>query len=237
MSEQPTHTPTHTQSAVIEFVTAIDVPAPAELHGRIAALIAERGDARSGRSFLRMPALGVGLAGAVTLAVVVLAVVLASSGSTTPATPPSLSVDQASALTARSATMAPPAEKPGANAQLAANVDGVAFPYWEDHFGWRSTGARRDTIGGRSVMTVFYANSAGQQIGYAIVAGKPAPRLPGGVIKWRGGTPYRLLSSPDHHQLVVWLRSGHLCILSARGVNPATLVRLASWNDRDDVTA
>ena len=43
--------------------------------------------------------------------------------------------------------------------------------------------------------TVFYADDRGQRIGYAIVAGTPAPGIgEGGVTKWRGGTPYRLLT-------------------------------------------
>jgi hypothetical protein len=28
---------------------------------------------------------------------------------------------------------------------------------------------------------------------------------------------------------VTWLRDGHLCVLSGRGVSGATLLRLASW--------
>ena len=131
--------------------------------------------------------------------------------------------------------MSAPAENPHASAQLAANVDGVAFPYWEDHFGWRSTGARTDHVGGRTAMTVFYANAAGKQIGYAIVAGTPPPRLGGGVVAWRDGTPYRVMSH-NGSQLVIWLRHGRLCVVAGRGVHAATLLALASWNDRAEVT-
>ena len=65
-------------------------------------------------------------------------------------------------------------------------VGGVTFPSWERAFGWRATGARTDTVGGREVTTVFYANSRGQRIGYAIAAG---PR-PGGQRR-RGGMARR----------------------------------------------
>ena len=69
----------------------------------------------------------------------------------------------------------------------------MPFPYWEERFGWRSTGARNDRIGGRAVTTVFYADGRGHRIGYAIVAGPRAPSISGGVVRWRNGTAYRLL--------------------------------------------
>ena len=47
---------------------------------------------------------------------------------------------------------------------------------------------------------------------------------------WRGGTPYRLLAE-NGVPVVSWLRDGHLCVISGRGVNGATLLRLASWDD------
>ena len=67
--------------------------------------------------------------------------------------------------------------------------------------------------------------------GYAILAGTPAPRVGGGVIAWRGGVSYRLLTV-NGAAVVTWLRDGHLCVVSGRGVSGATLLRLASWSDR-----
>ena len=58
----------------------------------------------------------------------------------------------------------------------------VPFPYWEDRFGWNSTGSRTDRVDGRSITTVFYTDSHGRRIGYAILAGSPAPQVAGGVI-------------------------------------------------------
>jgi hypothetical protein len=232
MSQQPTNT----EAELLEFVHSIDVRAPAALHERIEALVAASSEGRatpSTHTSSRRVSLRLGLGGAVAAAAVVtLALVLGSSGTGAPA----LNVSEATALTLRPATMAAPAENPRADAQLAANVDGVAFPYWEDHFGWRSTGARTDHVGGRDVMTVFYSNSSGRQIGYAIVAGTPAPKLSGGVVDWRGGTPYRVLSK-GASRVVLWLRDGHLCVLAGRDLDSATLLKLASWNDRDDTTA
>ena len=108
----------------------------------------------------------------------------------------------------------------------------MKFPYWDERFGWRSTGMRNDRIAGRAVTTVFYSDSHGRRIGYAIVAGTPAPRVGGGVALWRGGVPYRMLTD-NGVAVVTWLRDGHLCIVSGRGVSSATLLRLASWSDRD----
>jgi hypothetical protein len=111
---------------------------------------------------------------------------------------------------------------------LAADVEGVAFPYWEDRFGWRSTGERTDRVAGRTITTVFYAGHHGQSIGYAIVAGETAPQLSGGVVSDRGGVPYRLTVT-DGAMVVTWLRHGRLCVVAGHGVSGATLLSLASW--------
>lgn len=225
----------HTESELIEFVRSIDVRAPEELHGRIDALVAERsaqGRRRpiAGRSL--PAAVGWRLAGALALVAVAAALVVSLTGGGSPA----LTVREASALTLRPATTAAPAENPRNGTQLAAAVDGVAFPYWEERFGWRATGARSDHIGGRAVMTVFYANGRGQRIGYAILAGTPAPHVSGGVVRWLDGTPYRLLVE-DASNVVTWLRDGHMCVVAGRGVDSGTLLALASWDEHGTITS
>jgi hypothetical protein len=230
VSEQAPHEHApRTEHELVERLRSIDVRAPEELHRRIDALV----DGRSAHTSRRPPRarflaglspLGLGGAIAIVVVAVVLALGLPSGGST------ALSVRDASALTLRAATLAAPSRNPRRQSQLAKAVDGVAFPYWEDGFGWRATGARVDRIDGRMVTTVFYANGTGRRIGYAIVAGKPTPRLGGGVVAWRGGTPYRLRAE-NGANVVVWLRDGRLCVLAGRGVNNATLLALASWND------
>ena len=139
------------------------------------------------------------------------------------------SVSQASALTLHAATLPAPQQSSANRSQLDAAVDGVAFPYWEDPLGWRASGARADTIGGRTITTVFYAGTNGARIGYAIVAGTPAPPVHGGRVLWRDGAPYRLLQLHGA-PVVVWLRDGRLCVLSGRGVDATTLLRLAGWD-------
>jgi hypothetical protein len=234
------------QRQVAELLRSFDdAPAPARLHRRVEALVAEhdRGPARrdaerldprfAGRTWRRRPLsvphfAGAGAVAAIAVVVVVaLAVVLGGNGGSH-----TLSLRQAAAPTLRAATLPAPPESSADRARLAAAVDGVPFPYWEDRFGWRSTGTRGDLIDGRAVTTVFYADAAGRRIGYAILAGTPAPRIGGGVTIWRGGVSYRLLTE-NGAAVVSWLRDGHLCVVSGRGVSSATLLRLASWSDRE----
>jgi hypothetical protein len=209
------------------------VPAPASLHREIDAMIAERsGRARQARG--RRQGTGArpfGLAprlaavGAIAAALVALAIAFSLSGSSS-----TLSVRDAAALTTRPATHAAPAENSRDRRELAAAVDGVSFPYWGGHLGWRTTGSRSDRVDGRTVTTIFYENSRGKRIGYSIVAGAAPSQGSGGVVSRRDGTPYRLLTI-DGAPVVTWERGGHLCVVSGRGVGGATLLRLASWDD------
>jgi len=231
---QPTPHPAD-EAELIEFVRSIDVPAPASLHRKIDAMIAERsGGARPERGRGRRQGTATrpfGLAprlaavGAIAAAVVALVVAFSLSGSSS-----TLSVRDAAALTHRAATHPAPAENPRHRRELAAAVDGVSFPYWGRHLGWRTTGSRSDQIGGRTVTTIFYQNSHGKRIGYSIVSGAAPSQGSGGVVSRRDGTPYRLLTI-DGAPVVTWQRGGHLCVVSGRGVGGATLLRLASWDD------
>jgi hypothetical protein len=216
-----TELPPHTESELIELVRSSDVRAPDSLHRQVGTMIASR---RRRRLALHPPVLGA-VAAAVVM-VVALAVVLSGGGS------PTLHFNQAAAPTLRAATRSAPPESSTNHTELTAAVDGVKFPYWEDRFGWRSTGMRSDQIAGRAITTVFYSDASGRRIGYAIIAGHPAPRIGGGVVLWRGGVPYRLLTT-NGAAVVTWLRDGHLCVVSGRGVSSATLLKLASWSDHD----
>jgi hypothetical protein len=214
-----------TESELVELVRSIEVRAPDTLHRDVQALVASR---RTGGGGARRPAIVRGLLAATALAAVVaavLAIALSAGGGTQ-----TISLREASAATLRPATAAAPPESAGNSAQLAAAVDGVSFPYWEERFGWRSTGARRDRVGGHTMTTVFYADDHGDRIGYAIVAGTP-PQVSGGTITWRGQTRYRV-SVENGAPVVTWLRDGHLCVISGRVVSSATLLHLASWDER-----
>src|ERR1700722_20011134 len=246
------------ESELIEQIRAIDVRAPDSLHAAVDAMIAERtprggrrrargGRARSERAAtprrrVAAPARAYGLRprltalGAIAAAVIAFAIVIGTSGRSPQLTvheaaAPTLSVHDAAASTLRTATSGPPPESASHNAELAASVDGVTFPYWGAHFGWHATGKRTDTIDGRIVTTVFYAGSQGRRVGYAIVGGSARTQLSGGVVSRRDGVPYRLLTV-NGVPVVAWMRGGHLCVVSGRGVAGATLLRLASWEGR-----
>ena len=221
---------------VAELLRAVDVRAPERLHRRIQEMVAPRehsaGRSSNGRGLIARrwkPTLA-----AMTVAAVAGAAIALLTGGATQQGVSLLSA--ASGLTLRAATMAAPSESRAHAAQLDVAVDGVPFPYWKEHFGWRSTGARTDTVGGRTVMTVFYSGADGSRIGYAIVSGTPAPATSGGTVSWRGGVPYRLLT--EHGApVVMWQRNGRLCVLSGRGVSGATLLRLAGWGDGEPVAS
>jgi hypothetical protein len=224
------------ESELIEQIRAIDVRAPESLHRQVESMIADsapRRGARTGERGARSFRLGPRLAaaGAFAAVVVALAIAIGFSGGSS-----KLSVRDASALTLRHATAAPPAESSSDHRRLTAAVDGVSFPYWGGHLGWRSTGSRTDDVDGRSVTTVFYANRRGQRVGYAIVAGRAPAQMSGGVVSMRDGTPYRLLTVKGT-AVVTWLRSGRLCVISGRGVSGSTLLALASRDDHRSVAS
>ncbi len=222
MSQQPVTN----EAELIEFIHSIDEPAPERLHRRTDALIAR--NARASNAGTRTLRLRLGAVAALaSVAALVVALVLGAS----PDGSGSLSLQSATALTLRPSTSAAPRESSLRRAQLTAAVDGVAFPYWGERFGWRASGARSDRLGARTIKTVFYVDNSGRRIGYAIVAGTPAPHIAAGHTSWRTGTAYRL-SSVDGARVVTWVRGGHLCVVAGRGVSSATLLRLASWDDR-----
>jgi hypothetical protein len=212
---------------VAELVRAVDVRAPETLHRRVQEMVASPAPRRRGWGGALDGRLKPTLAAMAVAASVGAAIALLTGGVQRP---PGPSVSAASRLTLSAATMGAPGESTAHAAQLNVAVDGVAFPYWKERFGWRATGARTDTLGGRSVTTVFYSGPAGRRIGYAIVGGAPAPATSGGTIVWHGGVAYRLRQIGDA-PVVTWQRDGRLCVLSGRGVNGATLVRLASWGE------
>lgn len=239
------HTTSQSEPEIVELIRSIDVRAPDSLHAKVDAMIDERASRakRSSRSARRTgasarPALARSRAGArlaavgsIAAAVVALVIVFSLNGSSA-----TLSVHDASALTLRAATTAAPRESSSSRGELAASVDGVSFPYWSAHFGWRATGQRADKVDGREITTVFYENERGRRVGYAIVAGSKPPQVTGGVVSRRDGTPYRLLTV-NGAAVVAWTREGHLCVISGRGVEGATLLRLASWNDERSISS
>ena len=124
----------------------------------------------------------------------------------------------------RAATAPAPATRPGGEL-LAARVGPIAFPAWT-RAGWRAVGARSDTVSGHALRTVFYADAAGQRIGYVIADA----RLPvaGGQLVTRRGVQLRVLAR-GATSVVTWRRDGRTCILAGRGVPVGWLLTLASY--------
>jgi hypothetical protein len=237
-----TDEPKHTDLDIAAL--AASVKAPESLHRRIQEMAEEaeqahraerraRRPAAARRTASRRPASGwrLRVAGAVALSSAATAAVLALALSGGGAGP--LTVQRAVALTLDRATGPAPSESRAHRSQLDVAVDGLAFPYWRERFGWRSSGARSDKLGGRDVTTVFYNDRAGRRIGYAIVSG-PAPSTAsaGGTVTWSRGVPYRV-SRLAGATVVSWPRAGHLCVIAGRGVEQATLLRLAGADKAD----
>ncbi|MEA2314722.1 MAG: hypothetical protein QOI03_1414 [Solirubrobacteraceae bacterium] len=215
-----------TESELVEFVRSIDAQAPQSLHRRVEALIDAKGRAgeerQGARRYLRPR---VAAAGALAAAIAAVAVAVGLGGGSSAR----LTVSEAAALTLRPATHAAPRESASKHSQLMAAVDGVSFPYWNARFGWRASGERTDRIAGRAVTTVFYSDARGRRIGYAIVAGLPAPGASGGVVAWDRGTPYRMLRY-NGIAVITWVRAGRLCVVSGRDLGTSTLLHLARWD-------
>jgi hypothetical protein len=197
----------------------LDVAAPPSLRDAITELISSASPAqRAPRQAKRWAA-----ALASVAAVGVMGVLVLPGGGSSP------SVVQAAQLTLRSANIAGPVESATRPARLVRSMAGIAFPDLAYRFGWRSVGARSDTLNGRKTTTVFYVNRAGERIGYEIVGGTPLA-VPEGRATHRGGITYRVLEVAGL-PLVTWQRAGHTCVLAGRRVDVRTLLALARWSN------
>lgn len=181
----------------------------------------ERASRRS--SSLRRPSRLVAGGAFAAAVAVVLVLVLTSGGATSAPT-----VLQASSAGLRAATAAAPAENPHNPHLLAVSAAGIHYPYWGAKLGWKAVGARTDTLGGRTVTTVFYANSRARRIGYSIVSGAALETPAASATVQRHGVSFHVLSRANP-TVVTWREAGHTCILTARGVGADTLMRLATW--------
>jgi hypothetical protein len=116
-----------------------------------------------------------------------------------------------------------PAALPGGEL-LDARSGPIAFPTWT-RAGWRATGERTDTIGGRELRTVFYADPDGRRLGYAIADAE----LPfgGRRVEHHGARLWVLRR--DGADVVAWHRAGRTCILASRDVPLAKLVKIAGY--------
>jgi hypothetical protein len=138
------------------------------------------------------------------------------------------SVAAIAGIAARGPSAPPPQADPGHRGALQSQLDGVRYPYWQDAFGWETSGTRTDRVDGRSTMTVYYADPTKSMVDYTIVGGSPLPEPAGATVQQAGGTRYLGLRSGGR-TIVTWRRAGHTCVISATGVPLPTLLRLAEW--------
>ena len=167
-------------------------------------------------------------AAAVGAAAVLLLVFLLPSGGGGP------TVAQAAELADLPAQAAAPPVDAAAPALLDASVDGVAFPAWDQEFGWRATGQRGDDLDGRDTRTVEYQKE-GKTVDYTIVPGEALDNPDDAREVTRDGVALRVFPSGDR-LAVTWLRSGLTCVLSGVGVDEDTLTKLAVWKGGGEVT-
>jgi hypothetical protein len=168
-------------------------------------------------------------AAALALAVVAVAAVtvaLTAGGSGGPAAAPT--VLRASRVALAPSTRPAPAENPHNPRLLAVSAAGIAYPYWGGRLGWEAVGARTDTVGGRTVTTVFYTGRGARRIGYSIVSGAALPAPAGAATIERHGVRFHVVRAAGT-TILTWREAGHTCILTARAVDSSTLVRLAAW--------
>jgi len=161
------------------------------------------------------------LAAAAAAAIAVVTLALPSG------TPGSPSIAQAESLALRGPTQPPPGLDPrNPRGMLARGVQDIYFPNWSTRFGWRATGARRDVLGGRPAITVYYS-ARGKLLAYTIL-GRPALSQPNASSRVLNGVDLRTLRV-NGRTVVTWRRSGHTCVISASGVPASVLRRLAAW--------
>jgi hypothetical protein len=195
--------------------------APAGLRLRLEAQRANR--ARRHRPRVRY---GV-LAGAVAAAILGALLVLPGGA------PGSPSVSEAAGLALRGpASPAPGPDPANPRTKLADQFQNLYFPNWSPTLGWQAVGMRRDRLGGRATMTVYYRRH-GALVAYTIV-GTPTLSSPSGHVTWLNGYELRTFALRGR-TVVTWRRAGHTCVLSAAHVPVRALQELAGWRD-DAVT-
>jgi hypothetical protein len=137
------------------------------------------------------------------------------------------SVSEAAALALRAPSSPAPAPDPAQpRLKLAVRLEGLYFPNWSASQGWRASGLRRDRLGSRAAVTVYYARG-GMRVAYTIVAG-PSLSQPAAQLAYLNGLELRVLRIGSR-TVVTWRRAGHTCVLSATDVPLTALERLAAW--------
>ena len=191
------------QREALEAIRALDDPAPHRLRESIAPVL----DRPPPRRRLAAGAAAAGIA-AITLAAIALVL-----GGAEPATP---TLAQAAAL----ATLKPAA----GGIPDAERAWGLEFPDLEHLGGWKDAGSRADEVGNRAARTVYYVKDR-RRIAYTILSAG-AVHVPDGTRSWRRrGRPWYAFDQGGY-TVVAWERHGHMCVVSASGLDGRRLVEL-----------
>ena len=190
-----------------------ETEAPLALRERL-----ERDRARLAKPRRRRRIFAVATAGSLA-AVAVLAVMVGLSGG-----PGGPSVAEAAELGAKPPTATVSAASPQL---LDVEQSGVAFPNWEAKFGWRAVGKRVDDLDGRTATTVYYRKGA-NRIAYTIVSGRALGDPDNFAQFTLNGVELKVFSTGNPKD-VTWLRQGHSCVMTGKGVTTAKMLELASW--------
>lgn len=195
--------------------------APVSLRARLELLREPQQRPRSARQWATLPRL-LPAGGLVAAAVAAVAVVLSVGGGIGAPT-----VAQATVLASRAPVAGAPGHNDHGYTLSGVSATGLPYPYWEDRFGFRAVGVRRDRFDGRLATTVFYRRGA-TRVAYTIVSGGP---LAAGATTSRTVRNSVAVDMLNAHgmRVATWLRRGHSCVLSARNLPASTLISLASW--------
>jgi hypothetical protein len=195
-------------------------PAPHALRARLA--LARPPTRRSAR----IRVIGLATAGSAAVAGAAAGLVVAISGGAVA----QASVLQAAQVTNRTAQHAVSEPRRGVEYLPGVRANGLTYPSWDDHFGFRASGVRYDRVGGHLVTTVFYSRGA-TRVAYEIAAGAPL-RLGGPAMRTmtRQGLVLHVLSS-SRGPVVTWTRDGHTCVLVGRPATLPVLLKLAAWRE------
>ena len=143
-------------------------------------------------------------------------------------------VAEAAGLATRATTDPPPPVAEGRPTLLDLAVDGVAFPAWDEEFGWSGAGQRADELEDRTARTVRYDKDAAE-VAYTIVSGDALDVPEDARPVTRDGVDLHVFTQ-DGRTVVTWLRDGHTCVLSSQTANEDTLTKLAVWKGGGAVT-
>jgi hypothetical protein len=140
-------------------------------------------------------------------AAIVIAVVVVTTGTTSP------SITTAARLAFVKATEPAPGVS-GAH-YLDVSYHGVTFPNYKQSLNAVATGQLSNQIDGRPALTVFYKLQGGQRLSYTVFSGRPV-NVPAAARRTRfKGVPLRVYRTSDGLSVVTLVRHGRTCVLAA----------------------